>query len=209
MDLLELPIEEKPAPTYITLDNRLLLDPETGEMIEPDDKPFSVHDDQSADWVLRKLQEIDADLLALDALYQARVNMLVQRAKALTRQRTWLKNRFKMDLQVYATQQIDLLNSGKKAAKSIKLTYGTLGYRSSAGSIEVREDNLKDAIAWDESHCPAAVSKSILKTPLKAMKELPSHLFESIPPQENFYISTGISVPASIKSLATKEVSSK
>lgn len=168
----------------------LVVDPDTGEIIGMVDvkEEFHVVDDDSAEWVLEKLSEHEAEVRALELRKQALVANLDAMIKDKQRHVDFLHYRFDKELEDYAS--VALAHSKEK---HIKTPWGRLSFRRSPDTRRVREGRLQDALAWAEEYCPDAVKHPdpvllISKVPVAAM---PQDLFETIEGENKFTITTG------------------
>lgn len=169
-----------------------VIDTNTGEILGHQDTSdqFCVTDQKSAEWVLGKMQEEDAAVLALETRRQAINEQIDAMIRDHKRRRDWLEYRFGSQLKDFCERAI----AGLKA-RSLKLIFGTIGFRLNPGSIKVRDEAKEWAVDWAEINAPEAVkvTKSLLVTPLKGREgELPGDVFDVIAPHDAFYIKTGV-----------------
>jgi hypothetical protein len=153
--------------------------------------PDSQIDATGIDNILEQLQFLDTDLAALEL-----------RKKALLDNMDLLINRRKEERRRVLFACHDQLESFVKAhlegseKKSIRFPHGMVGFRSSPGSVKIRERAEVRALLWCKEHCTSAikVSESILVSLMdkKTREILPNQLFEVTPPHERFYVDTGI-----------------
>jgi hypothetical protein len=174
----------------ITTHDGYIVDPETGEVLGHTEasERFAVTDIESAEWVLSKMQEAQADVLAqrcrLDAIQSQMQAMIEDKARRCS----YLEARFGHELEAFAARELE---GGK--SKTLKTPFGSLSFRTVPGSIRVV--NVELAVVWAETFEPKAVkvSKSVLVSGLKGMESgLPSAAFEVVPPNERFRIETGV-----------------
>ena len=187
--------------------NGMWLNYETGEIVEKSSE-FHVRDTDSANWVMEHIQESDAQLLKLHALYVARTEQLVKDMKATIRKREFFENRYKAELEEFASKMIALENFGaKKPARSMSTDFGTLGYRRSPKSLEIPAETHDAAVEWSRENCPDALKEviTLLKTPLQDISNLPEDLFIRHEAHDEFYIKTGVSVPAEVNQIARRK----
>jgi hypothetical protein len=179
-----------------------LIDEETGEVLghveltQMEDAfkevapaaPFVIDTPAKVDWVLEKLQTLDADLAAVEARRAAINANLDTQADALRKRRAWTEMRFAADLRMFAAAVL----AGSKL-RTYTSPFGKLSFRKTAGAITILFP--EDALAWCKENCPEAivVKESVIKTPLKAIEsELPPAIFEVTAPGEAFKIETGV-----------------
>jgi hypothetical protein len=106
---------------------------------------FTVRDEKSADWLVRKLVEAEAHI--------RRVKEQAEREVRRTeRERDFLLYHFGKDLEKWAKKQLD---KSKGRRKSLLLLSGTVGFRTIAAKLVVENDIA--AIAWAKKHCRDAV----------------------------------------------------
>lgn len=178
-------------------------DPETGEIIiyqpmfhnpsetfgvriSADD--FKVNSKATAEWLLKKLLDYDAELEAVKLKRKAINDNLDYKKESLESARAKLLERFEHQLQDYATE---VLKDGKK--KSVILDYGKIGFRENPGSLVIKDEEA--AKQWLVTHnCMDAikVKSSILVSKIPDDLLLPVEAFEKIPPYTKFYIDTGV-----------------
>ncbi len=114
-----------------------LIDIETGVIIalETDLRgEFHVTDEASAEWVLEKLLDCDVEIAKETMKLKAITERLQKNIKAKNSEKGWLLARFKPELEQYAKAQLE---GGK--AKSLKLAYGTLAFRTTKGGLRVKD----------------------------------------------------------------------
>lgn len=128
---------------------------------------FSVRDQPSAEWLVRKLVEADAHV--------RRVKEQAEREVRRTeRERDFLLMRFGRELEAWARKE---LAKHKGRRKSLLLLSGTVGFRRMRAKLLV-EDAAR-ALAWAKKHCRGAVvvterlSKTALTEHVTTTGELP------------------------------------
>jgi hypothetical protein len=169
-----------------------VVDAETGEIMGRHDthEAFHVTDMSSAEWVLQRMQETDAQILAETAILQARIEAQQKRIDVQKRRRDWLDRRFGSELEVFAAQELD----GQKS-RTLETGFGKLSFRKGVQKIAVREGRMETAIAVCLNLFPNAVkvTESLLVSELKGHEsELPGDLFEIIPAADKFTVTTGV-----------------
>lgn len=197
--------EQLNALGFEDIGNGFYVDPDTGEICENRETPFVVRDMESAEWVMKRLQERDAEIVKQWALYQAQCEPIIAALRAALRERNDFEARFKPELEIFAAPQIELQNAKLPASKQVsnlKTRYGKLQFGTSQASIEIPEETKAQAIEWAEKWIPQAVRKEIVKTPLKGHEEqLPVAFFNLLPSRPWFSAQTGIKVPDGVEKL--------
>ncbi len=145
------------------------------EHVEPDppvESPrFQVTDMKSADWVLKKLAELDASEAEIAEMVQANHDSIDQRAERILepirRSRTFFYTVFAPQIEEWAKKQL----AGKKT-KSEKLIHGVVGFQKKPDSLVI-DDGSDAAMDALETMLPEAIktTRSILKTPIKKLLE--------------------------------------
>ncbi len=194
----------------VDLGNGFLLDPETGEVIENRKTPFRVRDLATAEFVVRRRQERDAEIVKQLTLFKAQCEPILAALRAAIRERDWWKARYDPELEVFAAQQIEVANAGlpeKKRTSNFRTAYGRLQFGTSPKMIDIPAETMPDAIKWAEQFVPEAVQKTLLKKPLEAHEEiLPPAYFDVLPPRVWFAVQTGVSVPPEAEKLAKLKI---
>lgn len=137
-----------------------IIDTESGEVLGLATQEFHVTDEASADWVLKKLTESEAEIIKLNLMLESVAERLASERKAAERKVEWLKARFGAELEQFAKEN---LPKGKRTWKG---TWGEVSFRTSPARLEVTDE--ETAIKWAERNCPSAVkvSKKFLKSEL-------------------------------------------
>jgi hypothetical protein len=128
---------------------------------------FAVTDMSSANWVMKKLAECDADEAEVTAMIEAEIEAIEERGKKILKP---IRNRREFFTTVYSSQLVEWVKDkleGQKA-KSVNFIHGIAGFRKQPDKFVI--DDEQKAIEWSETYCPEAVKKSILTVPLKAME---------------------------------------
>lgn len=136
-----------------------VLDAETGEVLRPYiAEGFSVKDQASFDWVMKKILDAETDMNAR----QMKHNFILEQMKAEMKQAQsrveWLKARFGPELEAYASQRIEeeqAKRPGKKVSKTIQSLFGKVSFRTVAGRLKVKDD--EKALDWAKKFFPGAV----------------------------------------------------
>lgn len=124
----------------------LWTDPETGEVLALERKPdFQVTDDESAEWVLERILNAEAEKARLEMKKRAIVENLDRQIAAAQRRIDGLHYRFDSDLEHYAMTALD-----GQSTKTLKLAYGTLSFRNVKGGLRLAEgaDAKRLALDW-------------------------------------------------------------
>jgi hypothetical protein len=119
----------------------------TDELIATPEVPerFSVNDDSSANWVVRKILEARA--------YARHCQEWCERELARARRdEEFFLFRFGRQLEEYAKEQIE---REKGRRKSVNLPAGTIGFRKEGPKLVVDDEAV--VIAWAKQHLPDAV----------------------------------------------------
>lgn len=145
----EIHAAETEEPRNIVLQDGLWIDADTGEVVGLAE-PFQVTDEDSANWVLEKLLNAEADI----ARERMKLRAVEERAQANIKRHErrveWLKARFGPELEAYAAQALE----GKKS-RTLSLLFGKLAFRKKAGGLRLADEAL--ALEWAKKHCPDAV----------------------------------------------------
>lgn len=122
---------------------------------------FEVRDERGAHWVLRKLQEHDAEILKLEAMKATFINNLDAMIQDQRRGKAWLSLKFSGQLKAWAQAQL------KGKAKTLKTPYGKLSFRKVPAKVVVTD--LDRALFWARGYAPEAivVKESLSLTALK------------------------------------------
>jgi len=157
------------------------VDEETVEIADAEEG-FHVHDDSSANWVIRKIQEARA--------YSCRVAEWSEKEQVRAkREEDFFLFRYGQQLMDYARKKIDELGGRRK---SIALPAGTLGFRKEHAKIII--DDEAAVLAWAKAHKPDLVtiierlSKSGLNEHIDATGEIPEAGLHIEPEKEKFFV---------------------
>ncbi|HZZ41645.1 MAG TPA: host-nuclease inhibitor Gam family protein [Tepidisphaeraceae bacterium] len=150
-------------------------DPEVAE-------EFAVHDDNTANWVIRKIVEARA--------YAARCGEWCRREQLRARKtEEFFLHRYGGQLAAWARERIAQQGSRRK---SLSLPAGTAGFRAEPARLVVEDESA--VIGWAKSHCPDLVrisedlSKSALNDHIRKTGELPDQGVRLEPEHERFYV---------------------
>jgi len=160
---------------------------EEGEIIRHIDQPFAVVDRNSAEWVLAKLMDADAAILAEQTRLAVITENIQARIKGHTQRRDWLRARFAGELEQYAAGQL----TGQKA-RTLVLDHGKISFRKTPGSTTIID--MAAAVEWAKQNAPDAlkITESVLVSPLKGRDDLPEAIFTVTGPGEKCTVETGI-----------------
>jgi phage host-nuclease inhibitor protein Gam len=143
----------------------------TDYVVSDESKPvFMVKDMSSANWVLKKLAECDAEEAEVMSMVEAEIETIRKRAERLiapiARKRMFFKTAYLPQLEEWAKSKLE----GQKA-KSVKLVHGTVGFRRSPEKLVIDDED--KAIQIIEEHYPASlrIKKEIDKKQLKVDME--------------------------------------
>lgn len=175
-----------------------VIDTETGEVLGcPEPRPqFHVTDRESAEWVLHKMQDLQAEKVAIEARLKALTDNLNAQIHEVERRLGFLQYRFGGELFDWAREEIAKQPHGPK---HVKTDYGKIGFRATKGSIKVADEEA--ALSWAERQAPEAVviKKAVHVSALpQALKQdvfdAPERygFFAVEPPTEKGYIETGL-----------------
>jgi hypothetical protein len=153
------------------------------DWIEPSTpEAFRVCDDNSANWVIRKILEERAYALRCEAWFEHE-----KRRAEKNEEFFWF--RYGAQLRDYIARKI-AEKGGKR--KSLPLPAGTAGFRSEPDKIVVDDDDL--LLSWAKAKQPGLirvterVSKTALNEHVKATGELPDRGVHVEPAREKFYV---------------------
>lgn len=158
---------------------------------------FHVVDDESAEWVLEKLFDIDSEITAEQQKLERAIAALKANSERITKafehRRTWLLRRFEEELRTWAAGEIE----GSKK-RHVQTMYGRLAFRKTQARVAVEDEDR--AVEWAEQYRPDAVAiekrvrVSMLPKDLLALDDetLTDLGFRRVPEGETFTISTGL-----------------
>jgi phage host-nuclease inhibitor protein Gam len=184
--------------------------PDTGEVISEEELarygieipnlPFTIHDDDTAEWALEKLAKYDAEYASYEARLEALSRNLQSMMADVEARRKWWRTRFAPELESYAAAKLDDLRAaGKKPTKTVKFAWGRVSFRTSKGTNAITKDRMADAVAWMEEVDPTKVKikKEVTVTDVLATLKAEGVKFnppwiESTGPREVCDIKTGV-----------------
>jgi hypothetical protein len=159
--------------------------PDAGDTGFPDPEvpeQFAVSDRDSANWVVRKINEARAYRKAV-AVYAAR------EMKRAEREEEFFLFRFEGQLRAWAVSEIVKL---KGRRKTINLPAGSLAFRTDGPKLVIDDD--EKVIEWARGNCPEAVqiserlSRGVVKEHFEATGEVPKQGTHFEPEAERFFI---------------------
>lgn len=169
------------------------IDEDSGEIlsVQPEVPAFAVHDVSSAEWVLKRLQEQDAQLDALEAQERAILDNLKTMKSRIESRRNGLLYRFKQELETFVRNN---LPAGKKSWVS---PYGSVQFRMNPARLKVADPAV--ALEWarvEAPHCiklteEFQISKLTAEDKTALMQNPPSG-FDVTPAAESVEIKTGV-----------------
>jgi len=143
---------------------------------------FNVHDDSTANWVIKKIVECRN--------YADRCDQWCAREKNRARRdEEFFLFKYGPQLRDYAKQKIA---EGKNRRKSVNLPAGTVGFRKENAKLVVDDDTL--VLAWAKEHAPELVttvekiSKTALNEHLETTGEMPQKGVHIEPEREQFFV---------------------
>lgn len=188
------PVE--PVSEVATSDGRTLLITDHGEVvdvIEPKGQSFAVTDRDTAEWVLEKMADDDAELAAIEARKAALVANLDAQATRIRRSRESWERRYGAQIEQVARDSLRgkertaVFDNGKVAFRKTQPRI-VVGDHTAAARWLSEQDHLTDL--HDEA---VTYTPRVKTTPLKGHEnELPPDLFTCEPAGESVSISTGI-----------------
>jgi len=141
-----------------------LVDPETGEVLGLASTPtpeFEVTDEESAEWVLAKIADSEAEVLKLQLMLNSVAERLQSRMKDQTRRIEWLKARYGADIAEVAKAN---LPKGKKTWKGVN---GQVAFRTTNPRLDIPKDSTEKTIGWLKDNGlnqAVKVTESVLKS---------------------------------------------
>jgi hypothetical protein len=149
---------------------------------DPASEAFSVHDDESANWVIRKILD--------NRLYSEKCAEWYLREQARAkREEEFFLFRYGQQLMNYARQKIQD-NGGRR--KSVNLPAGMIGFRTEVSKLVI--DDEVAVLSWAKVHKPALVSiierlsKAGLNEHLEETGEMPDAGAHIEPAKEKFFV---------------------
>jgi len=135
-----------------------------GEILGIADLPkpaFEVTDEESAEWVLSKIADAEAEVLKLQAMLSSVAERLQSRMKDQQKRIEWLNARYGADIAEVAKAN---LPKGKKTWKGVN---GQVAFRTTNPRLDIPKENTEKALGWlkDNGITQAIkVTESILKS---------------------------------------------
>jgi hypothetical protein len=178
---------------------RLLIDPETGEILgfkDDERAEFRANTPGAVDWVMSKIMECDSELVGIDnhpEVVRARTiveNADRMRLRVLSR-RNWLTQRFMEDVRYFVSA------TGKRSYASV---FGTIRLRKKPSRVVIK--NEEAALLWATNHCPQAIrtTAKVLVSEIEdlvgrvrnATDSLTLSAFDTVPESESVAFDSGI-----------------
>jgi len=131
--------------TQSIVEEGYLVDPETGEVLGLASTPtpeFEVTDVDSAEWVLAKIGEADAEILKLQLMLNGSIERMTKRIKAQQRRSDYLRARFEPGLTEVARKNLP------KSGKTWNALNGSVAFRATKDRVDVPKENTDQAIGW-------------------------------------------------------------
>lgn len=128
----------------------LIIDLESGEIIGQECPEFRVTDEASAEWVLEKIMNAEADAARDRLKLKAVAERLEASIKASEKRAEWFRARYGNELEEFAKERLE----GAKT-RTLKLTWGSISFRTVKGGLRVA--NPEAALEWAKQFAPEAV----------------------------------------------------
>ena len=152
---------------------------------------FHVTDRSGAEWVLRKIMEADAQIVAMDIMAKAIMDNIDRDRKRQQQRRAFFEARYGAEVIAYAKANL------KGKSKTWTCPYGSVSFRSTKPSIEITDE--EKAIAWVKTLAIPGAIKVTEKLLLSEVKEklladppTPGHGIEVKAAGESAKISSGV-----------------
>lgn len=135
-----------------------------GEILGIADLPkpaFEVTDEESAEWVLSKIADAEAEVLKLQAMLNSVAERLQSRMKDQQKRIEWLNARYGADIAEVAKANLP------KEKKTWKGVNGQVAFRTTNPRLDIPKENTEKALGWlkDNGITQAIkVTESILKS---------------------------------------------
>lgn len=136
-------VQEQLQQTTVEIDG-IVYDAETGEVLGTVKPKFEVNDQESAEWVFKKLLDADAELAALAARKKALLENLGAMERNVQQRRDGLLYRFAPELENFARENLP------KGKRTWTCPYGSVSFRATSGGIKVLDDALALEVAQTE-----------------------------------------------------------
>lgn len=201
-DLLALITEPDPGPETATTADGWVYRIDNGECVDClDDHGFFVRgrfevvDAETADWVLRKRQDVDGEIARLTIQFAAIEKQFKARLRTQHQRLAYLDWRFGASLIAWARSQL------ARGSRTWRGTFGSVMFRRTQGTRKVLDD--QQAVEFVETYAPELV-KVTKSVNLKAIDEARDRAVKAIgeavhlsflaisPPDESVTIETGI-----------------
>lgn len=128
----------------------LIIDIESGEVVGQERPEFRVTDEASAEWVLEKIMNAEADAARDRLKLKAVVERLEASIKASEKRAEWFRSRYGSELEEFARERLQ-----DSKTKTLKLTWGSISFRTVKGGLRVADPEA--ALTWAKQYAPEAV----------------------------------------------------
>lgn len=173
----------------------MIVDADTGEVIGLAKQEFKVQDEESFNWVMKKILNEESKIAAIDNSVEVKqAQAIIANAESMKkdaqRRLDWLLSRFSAEIGEYARPQLT------KGSKSLKTIFGTVAFRTKKAALKVIDE--EKAIAWARAMAPTAikVKESFLISELQGEQREKAtqyiHAFKVEPETETVTIKTGV-----------------
>lgn len=191
------PAAEPTRRELITLDG-VTYDMETGEVVE-EKEPFIPDTQDKVEWLLERMQKMDADLAALAARRTAVLENIESMRKEVSNRRAGLEYAYRPALEKFARAALE--SAGGKS-KTWKCPFAKISFRATKGTNKIVD--MEAAVAWATAHNAQEIVKVVSSVnvtdlityldgcPDKEREEGRAILLESSPPGESVTIKTGV-----------------
>lgn len=191
-------VQEQLEQTTVEIDG-LIYDAETGECLGAVSPEFHVTDQASAEWVMHKAFDLDADIVAIGARLKALSENLGKMKADKERQRSGLLYRFGPELEKFARENLP------KGKKTWVCPYGSVAFRATQGGIKVLDpalalevaqtEGMQNAIKTTESFLVSQLTeaqKGLIESKFGSHDPRWSRAFQKTEPGESSTVKTGI-----------------
>lgn len=113
-----------------------IIDADTGEVVGLEKGEFHVTDEASADWVLEKMMDAQANAARVQIKRKALLENLDEQERHYKRTYDFLNYRFGRELAEFARRRLE---ETKAKTKVVKLSFGRLSFRTVRGGLRVAD----------------------------------------------------------------------
>lgn len=145
--------EQALQPEATTVIDGLIINLETGEVVGQERPEFQVTDEASAEWVLERIMNAEADAARDRLKLKAVAERLEAAIKASEQRAEWFRNRYGTELEEFARGRLE-----DAKTKTLKLTWGSISFRTVKGGLRVSDPEA--ALAWAKQYAPESVKVS-------------------------------------------------